>query len=313
MKGDLMNGVDVRGYLTKENFPRRLRLLRWLGRQSWIPRGHDKLLRLVHSPERASDFHFEIDFFGMRYRGSLAEYVDWLVFCYGAAPTTEVFLLRDICSFLRRMGVGSIAFCDIGANVGHHTLFMSRLVEAIYAFEPSSPLVARIEEKIELNKLKNVNVVPVALGEEDQSNVQYFPGLDANPGAGSLIADFPGVKKSTVAVELRKGDTLCDKIGIPKINIMKVDVQGFEPKVFRGLAKRISTDRPVIITELCEHSRSSCDNEAHFRKLFYDKAVLAEIAGRNGRMYRLKPFDFRRSEEVLIVPPELAKFVSERS
>lgn len=93
---------------------------------------------------------------------------------------------------------------------------------------------------------------------------------------------------------------------------MKVDVEGFEPHVFRGLKGRIHSDRPPILSELTDRSRAGFGSEARFRETFWNNAVFAEVAGRHGCPFRLKPFRYKSTGEMLIVPPEMADFVYSR-
>jgi FkbM family methyltransferase len=295
-------------YRDERKFPLRLRLLRWIGRQNWIPKGQHALLCAICHPDRQQHYYFDIDFFGRRYRGDLAHFIDWLVFCYGAAPYPEVLLLRDLTRHMRQKGAGSIAFYDIGANVGHHALFMSELADLVYAFEPSPDLVAAIHDKIALNQLANVTVLPYALGESD-GEIAYFPGLGSNSGAGSLIPSFPGVSDQALTVAIRRGDALIDDLNLPKLGVVKIDVQGFEPQVLRGLSSRIRQDRPAILSEMTDEARAGYGSETAFRACFYDNASFAEIVGGFRRFYKLAPFSYSTSQEVLILPPELADFI----
>jgi FkbM family methyltransferase len=295
-------------YRTADAFPWRIRLLRRLGRLVWLPRGQDALLRAVYDPDAGMPFAFEIDFFGLRYRGDLGEYLDWQVFCYGGAPLCELHLLRDLVAQLRAGSPRRISFYDIGANIGHHSLFMSPLVDDVYAFEPLRDLTHQIAQKITLNGLTNVHIVPFALGEDDTS-LAYYPGAGSNSGVGSLIAGFPGVCSDSVTVEVRNGGRLLAAEGLPKIDIMKLDVQGFEANVLKGLGARLRSDRPIVLAELSDHSRSGFGSAAEFRALFCEGTTFAEVIGRNGRTYALKPFNYETAEEVLVLPPEFSDFL----
>jgi FkbM family methyltransferase len=185
---------------------------------------------------------------------------------------------------------------------------MSSIADNVYAFEPFEDLIHCIEDKIKVNDLKNIRIFPFALGDEN-GRVEYFPGLSENPGAGSLIKNFPGVSEIGIPVEIRKGDELVDSDGLPKIDLLKLDVQGFESQVLRGLSQRIGRDRPIILSELSQQTRAFLGSEAEFRRLFYEGALFGDISGRNGRTYRLKPFSYERSEEVLVLPAELGGFL----
>lgn len=302
-------GNDERLYDAR--FPLRARLLRWVGRQTWIPKGQDRLLRLIWSPARGGRLAFEVDFFGLRYRGNLAHYADWLVFCYGAAPRCELDLLAELAAeHRRRAPTTPLVFCDVGGNVGHHSLFMAPLADQVAIFEPFAPLCDLIREKVALNRLNNITLHPFALGEADVE-ASYFPGGGENSGLGSLL---PGTGSTTepVPVSIRNGDALCAQAALTGISIMKIDVEGYEPQVLRGLTRRMQEDRPVVLMELSPGGRRGFGNEAGMRACFPPGARFAEVRGRHGHSYTLVPFDFDVSEEVLVVPPERADFIDRR-
>jgi FkbM family methyltransferase len=278
----------------------------------WIPRGQDRLLRSIWNPDSGKHFKYEVEFFGQRYRGDLAQYIDWAVFCYGCYSYNEISLLEELVAVLRDREDQPLSFYDVGANVGHHSLFMSSIVDHVYAFEPFSILHRSIEEKKRLNGIHNIHILPFALGDYDEL-AAYFPGAGSNSGAGSLIPTRVGVDhRCTTIVDVRRGDRLLDEIGLPKVDILKIDVEGFEGNVLRGLSCRIKRDRPIILTELSEDSYRNLGSEVEFCDLLYDGAVMAEVTGRMGHRYSLERFGYARSHEVLIVPDEMATFVQQR-
>jgi FkbM family methyltransferase len=295
-------------YFHESEFPLHLKFLRWMGRQTWLPKGQDRLLRAIMNPDTCSPFLFEIDFFGQKYRGDLAEYIDWMVFCYGSAATNELSLLKEVASQIRTRRPGPINFVDVGANVGHHTLFMARIADQVLAFEPFRALQHLIEEKIALNGLRNVRLVPFALGDKEEVR-DYYPGEGANSGIGTFLPDAEERKAQPIKLTIKRGDNLLDEMGFGRIDIMKVDVEGFEPFVFFGLHNRIRVDRPVILTEMTEESRNGFGSEDAFRNAFYEGAQFAAVAGRLGCVFKLRPFVYEKSEEVLIVPPEMRDFI----
>jgi FkbM family methyltransferase len=297
-------------FIRERDFPFSLKLLRWIGRQTWLPRGQDALLRAVCDPDSTKHFQFEVEFFGQRYRGDLAHYLDWQVFCYGAAPYGELSLLRELVLGVRAQRPTPVSFFDIGANVGHHTLFMAPLVDAVVAFEPFPSVRVLIEEKISLNRLGNVEIVPFALGEVDDM-LDYFPGAGSNSGAGSFVEDHGSSAGGPVKLTVRNGDGLFDERDFPRIDLMRVDVEGFEPFVFRGLAKRIRRDRPLILTELSPSSYRALGSEVELRSLFYDDAIMFTVHHRHGCCFKLAPFVYDMTTEALIVPAEMATLIDE--
>jgi FkbM family methyltransferase len=283
-------------------------LLRFLGHQTWIPRGRTRAVNMLWKPESGRSFPFEVDFFGTRYRGNLCHFVDWLVFTYGASCYEELTLLQALASELRKKK-SKIAFFDIGANVGHHSLFMAKYADEIYAFEPFPLLQAKLQEKLALNQITNVRMIPFALGQEDEVRY-YYPGNGTNSGIGTFIPDDRETYGEPIEIGIRDGDRLFSDLNLPPIDLMKIDVEGFEPLVFCGLAGRIQRDRPPILLELNERSRSSFGSEEGFRKHFWEGAVVAEVSTRRpGCVHELKPFRYQYTNECLVVPPEMADFV----
>jgi Methyltransferase FkbM domain len=116
-----------------------------------------------------------------------------------------------------------------------------------------------------------------------------------------------------VTLTIRNGDNLCSALQLPPIDLLKVDVQGYEPMVFRGLAERIQRDRPPILTEFTPQSRMGYASEAAFRRSFWEGAIFREVCGRSGCAFKLRPFVYGKTEEVLILPPEMADFAESRS
>lgn len=293
--------------LTVRQIPARLQIARWIGHQNWIMRGHAKLIHLLHNPYKPSPLRFEAPFFGKRYLGSLDQYLDCMVLFYGAYERPALSFLARAAKALRAQR-GTVSFFDVGANLGHHSLFGSDHADAVFAFEPYAPLQAKIAEKISANGIRNIRIVPFGLGEEN-AELPYHPGAGTNSGAGTFLNETAGAQDRTETLTVRIGDELLDELGAPRVDILKVDVEGFEAPVFRGLRRRILTDRPVILTELGERTKRIARTEEEFRRLFYPDAKLYEVAGRsNDDNYRLAHFDFAIGQErlIAILPPEIA-------
>lgn len=295
-------------FALESEFPLRLQLLRRLGHQywmrGWISRGRDRLMRMLHDPSSKRSYLFEVDFFGKRYRGDLARYMDWAVFCHGSSGGAELGLLRAAADYPRSRRHRPITFFDVGANVGQHSLFMAGFADRVVAFEPSPRLLGFFEEHVSLNNLQNVEIVPVALGDKDEI-LPYYPG----PIEDDTIGTFLKLKTTQHAVPqnlpVRNGDRLFEEKQYPPIDIMKVDVEGFEPSVFRGLKGRIRCDRPIILSEV---TQSTFGSESDFRECFYQDAVFANVRGRSrSTRFTLHPFVFRNGE-VLVIPCEMADF-----
>lgn len=108
--------------------------LRLLGHQRWL-RGRDRVLRFFADPDNQQPIPFETKFYGLPYTGKMDNFIDWCVRYYGAFSPHELQLLGDICGALRARGE-AVNFFDVGANIGHHSLFVSKHADQLFCFEP---------------------------------------------------------------------------------------------------------------------------------------------------------------------------------
>jgi FkbM family methyltransferase len=291
---------------TKE-IPMKVRVARWIGHQRWIPKGQDALLRAIINPDTGHDLPFEVDFFGYRYRGNVGNFVDWTVLLYGAGTPSELSVLDRASRYLRSQNE-RVVYLDIGTNVGHHLLFMTGLAEECYGVDPNGSVLDRARAKLELNQVKNTKVYQVALGEENQAK-PYFSPTTANEGTGSFLADWSTTNSGTpVSVEVRKADEFLAEQGINKLNIIKIDVEGFEAAVLRGLEPVIKRERPFILLELSPNGLNQLGGEAGLRSILFDDARVFDVKGDYRFRHSLEPHRFEPRDgeisEVIIVPPE---------
>jgi len=292
--------------------PARLRVARWLGHQPWIPRGHVSLVRLLCSPDAAPDFNFEVDFYGLRYIGNLRNYLDWAVFFFGAHAKSELEVMAQAAACLRSSG-RPVVYLDVGANVGHHLLFMSAQADQSYGFEPWIPALQRADALLALNRVSNTRLFPVALGEADEMR-RYYPPRTANQGSGSFVEDWFGlndVESASVFLDVRNGDQFLKSATVRDVGILKIDVEGSEASVVRGLRETIRRDRPFVLMEISGHAARDFGSEENLRDCLYDNAHFCRLSGGRHK-FHLQPYCFDESlgnttsdlAELLIVPPE---------
>jgi FkbM family methyltransferase len=132
---------------------------------------------------------------------------------------------------------------DIGANIGHHTMIMSKAageLGKVIAFEPIPKIREQLNTSLSLNKVMNVEVLPFAL-----SNTEGESTLHINPEnvAGSSFVNEENTEGIKVAVR-----TL-DSFNYERVNFIKIDVEGFEYSVLLGALQTIKRHRPVILFE----------------------------------------------------------------
>ena len=140
-------------------------------------------------------------------------------------------------------------FVDVGANIGYFSLLASRLVGprgAVLAFEPEAANFALLEANSRLNGCDNVRCFQAALGEENASGTLYLNEL--NRGDHSLYPAQQG--RAGQGISIVNGSTLIAATQ-PRVNCIKIDTQGAECDVVRGLQDLIaaSADDLIMIIE----------------------------------------------------------------
>jgi FkbM family methyltransferase len=142
-------------------------------------------------------------------------------------------------------------FYDIGANVGFYTLLGARRVGSqgrVYAFEPVPANIAALNRNIKLSGFTNVTVFPYAVVDRSRpvtfvlSRESFWGRLSTLPPPRSAIGTIPvpGISIDEIVAE---GD-------MAPPDVVKIDVEGAESDVLRGMLQTLRTSRPVIICEL---------------------------------------------------------------
>jgi len=286
-------------------FSMKHRALRAIGHQRWL-RGRDRILRLLSHPDRQTPYAFEVDFFGLPYSGNLTNFVDWTVFYYGAYTRNELLLLADIAGRLRAAGK-PVNFFDAGANVGHHSLFMSSHADHVFAFEPFAVVREEMARKLRHANRGNTTIFAVALGDRNETRAFHTP-IDANQGTGTLSDFLPGnTSAETIPVEVVRGDDFFLANNLPPVSLLKMDVEGYEAKALDGLRETIRRDRPPILMEIHGPTRSGFETAERLKELLYPDHLLFDVGARREN-FVLRPFSLERTGEALVLPAELADF-----
>jgi FkbM family methyltransferase len=137
---------------------------------------------------------------------------------------------------------------DIGTNIGETLLNISRLNPSgkNYGFEPVPFLFEKAKQNILLNDFKNIYLSNLALS--DKSGVLYFD-LPSNRNFGSINMSLVATPNSK-EVKAITFDEFAESEKLEKIDLIKIDVEGFEYKVLEGARKSIEKHKPILFIEL---------------------------------------------------------------
>ncbi len=139
---------------------------------------------------------------------------------------------------------------DIGGNIGLQSLRMSSCVGAtgkVFAFEPLNYLQEKFSKNMALNKANNVTLLPFALSDQQDELDLIINKNQWNQGTFSLSNKDSGPDKQRIVVKV--ADEIPEIQLLDKISLIKIDVEGFEFHVLRGLKQTLQKHQPRIIFE----------------------------------------------------------------
>jgi FkbM family methyltransferase len=223
-----------------------VQLLAWLGNRFGKPKGFERVVRYFASPEKCKDLpEFCLVRDGMIFLARPGVQVDWHVLFFGTYEPEVRRVFRTV------LPLGGVAL-DVGANVGWHTLLMASLVGArgrVLAIEPNPALRHRLHDHLSLNRLKQVEVISDIAADTDETMDFYAPSLnDGNSGDGHVVKEAQR-DAMILRLEARRMDTIVAAAKCERLDVIKVDVEGFEWRVLRGGEDTIARFRPHIVFE----------------------------------------------------------------
>ncbi len=144
---------------------------------------------------------------------------------------------------------------DVGAHVGWHTLRMAQRVGdsgRVVAFEPVYAFRKDLQSHLAANRLqRRVAVMPLGLSDLDGKRSCSIDTDSATVCAEGDVA--PG----TTTVKVRRLDDVVVELGLPRIDFVKIDVNGHERHVIAGARAVLTKDRPMLSVALARNDATS--------------------------------------------------------
>lgn len=150
--------------------------------------------------------------------------------------------------FVRVLQPGDHAI-DVGANIGYFALLAARVVGdtgTVHAFEASPHVLPTLRTNAELNPEARLFVHGKAV--TDGPGEIEFHTAPADRRGYSSIRDLGDATAHTTRVPTTALDSMLDRF--QPIRLVKIDVEGAELLVLRGMSELIARDQPVIVFEL---------------------------------------------------------------
>lgn len=160
---------------------------------------------------------------------------------------------RSEIAFVREMVEVGQTVIDVGANIGFFTVYMAVFVGPsgrVYAFEPLRRNAELLKRSVAENGLGDrVVVEQAAVGQSSGPGKLLFLEHMLNSGGsylfedGMQIPDGHGIQHVQVVA-------LDEYALLGPVSFIKMDIEGAEPLALRGARRILSTDRPIVLSEL---------------------------------------------------------------
>ena len=150
-------------------------------------------------------------------------------------------------------------FIDIGANRGIVTVAISHLFDRCIAIEPLPENFSQLLSNVSAHKVKNCILLPLALDEKPGTKTIYYS--PRNTDTASLVSGL--LSREALKEKLVKTDTLDEVVKKSCVKgpyLIKIDVQGYEFKVFKG-GKETLSKKCLIISEFWPYGLKSAGDD----------------------------------------------------
>lgn len=201
----------------------------------------------------------------------------------------------------RLIQAGDVAV-DVGANMGHYTVYMAKFARTVHAFEPNPICLQR------LRRVAPRNTVLHAQGVADDEGVALLRFDPDNTGLGTLspdnrIDENPEVNE---VHQLEVTTTRLDRLGLRAVSFIKIDVEGFEESVVHGCEGLLETMRPAFLIEVEErHNPGGLARLRHwFTARDYHGLFLAD-----GRLHPIDRFNTAKHQHWGGTTPYINNFI----
>ena len=172
----------------------------------------------------------------------------------GRAMFIDGFENLEVAYVRRALKLGDI-FLDIGANGGLFTVIAAKQVGPaghVYAFEPGQRELALLHQNIALNGLTNVTILE--RGVSDRSGTTKF-AISSDGAMNSLAqTNHPSQQiQEWLTIETVSLDDFIRDQPLPRVNFVKMDVEGAERLIFEGATNFLKTYPGVtVMFEACD-------------------------------------------------------------
>lgn len=185
---------------------------------------------------------------GLRYELDISDFMEWMVyFGIGVEPR----------SYLLALVKPGMTVFDVGANIGEVSMKIAQAVGPsgkVVSFEPGKATFEKFRKNLSLNNLPNVEPVNLGLGQKEATLHLAVPS-GKNHGGARIMPTGEAIQITTL-------DAFVEQNGVSRLDLIKIDVEGFEMNVLQGARTTLEKFRPLLFVEIDETNLSEQNTSA---------------------------------------------------
>jgi len=187
--------------------------------------------------------------YGIKYSLDISDYQNWLLYFY--CKTDNSF---GVLKYVK----DEFVVLDIGGNIGQTAMMMAKEVGDkgyIYSFEPYPDTFKNFKQNLSLNAAlsKRIKIENYALG-LSPGNVNMYQDCITNSGANRMVHGQLSKVKGFIETPVSTVDVFVKNNQLNKVDLIKIDVEGFEMNVLKGAYKTLMEFSPVLFIELDDNN-----------------------------------------------------------
>lgn len=149
---------------------------------------------------------------------------------------------------------------DVGANIGTISIWLSKILSLghVYSFEAQRQIFYQLAGNVAINNLYNIDVFNYAVGSQEGlitvNEPNYFSNYDF--GTFSLLEEKIPTNNKKLTVPCITLDNFVKYYNVPKVDLLKIDVEGMDLEVLKGSINILEEFSPVIYIEHFDNKNS---------------------------------------------------------
>jgi FkbM family methyltransferase len=183
-----------------------------------------------------------------------------------------------LCRFARARGTSWRTIFDVGANIGVTSAMLATVLPhvTIHAYEPGAEALRYLTATAAAAGEGRIRVHAKGLGEEPGLATFHVPGMLAASHIVTEHHSIPGLGSETS--EISTLDAEAARLGLDRLDLIKIDVEGFEREVLEGGRSTVAKFRPAVLLEINSFCLVAVRNSSPREFLTYLRTLFPRVS-----------------------------------